>query len=190
MPWPPYKSFDYDEYGHVTADCPDKFLPSGTPAQHRNHHSSMRHHIRSTSCHNYRDRHRFIRSRSHSQSHGYRSHNQSNPQRSHSRSYHRCPHRSTSCHRHSNTYHHQQGTPHRRFSLHRSSSIHSRDHSRSKPHTLHKTTHMTSSKPSYSFNKTAWKHKGKKYKQVTIDDSPFDYYSSDEPSSESEEDLN
>ena len=24
--------FDCDEYGHVAADCPDKILPSGTPA--------------------------------------------------------------------------------------------------------------------------------------------------------------
>ena len=49
---------------------------------------------------------------------------------------------------------------------------------------------MTSSKPSYSSNKTVWKHKDKKYKQVTINDSPSNYYSSDEPSSESDEDLN
>ena len=49
---------------------------------------------------------------------------------------------------------------------------------------------MTSSKPSYSSKRTAWKNKDKKYKQVTIDDPPSDYYSSDEPSSESDEDLN
>ena len=55
---------------------------------------------------------------------------------------------------------------------------------------LTQTAHMTSSKPSYSSNKTAWKHKDKKYKQVTIDDHPYNYYSSDEPSSESEEDFN
>ena len=49
---------------------------------------------------------------------------------------------------------------------------------------------MTSSKPSYSSTKKAWKHKDEKYKQVTIDDPLSDYYSSDEPSSESDEDLN
>ena len=103
---PHIKCFDCDNYGHVATDCPDKIPPSGTPAQHRNHHSSMRHHTRSTSHHNHRDRHRFNRSRSHSHSHRYRSHSQSNSQRSHSRSYHRHPHRSTSCHRHSTTYHH------------------------------------------------------------------------------------
>ena len=103
---PCIKCFDCDKYGHVTADCPDQIPPSGTPVQHRNHHSSMRHSTRSTSCHNHMDRHRFNRSRSHSCSHRYRSHNQSNSQRSHSRSYHRCSHRSTSHHRHSNTYCH------------------------------------------------------------------------------------
>ena len=75
---PHIKCFDCDEYGHVTADCPDKKLPSGTPAQHRNTHSTTRHHDRSTSCHNHRDRHRPNRSRSHSHSHRYRSHCQSN----------------------------------------------------------------------------------------------------------------
>ena len=47
---------------------------------------------------------------------------------------------------------------------------------------------MTSSKPSYSSNRTAWKNKYRKYKQVTIDDTPSKYYSSDESSSESDED--
>ena len=47
---------------------------------------------------------------------------------------------------------------------------------------------MISSKPSYSSNKTALKHKDKKYKQVTIDD-PHTIISSDEPSSESDEDF-
>ena len=127
---------------------------------------------------------------SHSQNHRYRSHSQSNSQRSHSRSYHRCSDRSTSGHRHSNTYCHQWDTPHRRSSLHRSSSTHSRDHSRSRPYNLHRTTHTAPSKPTYSSSRSAWTNKDKKYKQVTIDDPPSNYYSSDEPSSESDEDLN
>ena len=90
---PHIKYFDCDKYGHVTTDCPDKIPPSGTPVKHRNHHSSMRHHTRSTPHHNHRDRHRFNRSRSHSLSHRYRSHSRSNSHRSHSRSYHRCPHK-------------------------------------------------------------------------------------------------
>ena len=56
------------------------------------------------------------------------------------------------------------------------------------PHT--KNACMTSSKLSYSSNRTARRNKDKKYKQVTIDDPPSKYYSSDEPSSESDEDLN
>ena len=88
---PHIRCFDCDEYGHVTADYPDKILPSGTPARHRHTHSNTRHHDRSTSCHNHRDRHRSNRSRSHSCSYRYRSHSQSNSQRSQSKSYHRCP---------------------------------------------------------------------------------------------------
>ena len=48
----------------------------------------------------------------------------------------------------------------------------------------------TSSKPSYSCDHTAWKNKDRKYKQVTIDDSPSEYYNSDEQDSKSDEDLN
>ena len=71
---PHIKCFNCDEYGHVAADCPDKIPPSGTPAQHRKHHSSTRHCTRSTSCHNHSDKHRFNRSRPHSCSHRYSSH--------------------------------------------------------------------------------------------------------------------
>ena len=188
--FPHIKCLNCDEYTHVAIDCPDKIPPSCTPAWHGNHHSSTGHHTRSTSCHNHRDRHRFNRSRSHSHSHRYRSHSQSNSLRSHSRSYHRCPYRSTSCHRHSNTYHHQWDTPCRRSSLHRSSSAHSRYHRRSRPHNSHRTTCMAPSKPTYNSSRTAWKNKDKKYKQVTIGEPPSDYYNSDEPSNESDEDLN
>ena len=114
----------------------------------------------------------------------------SNSWRSHSRSYHRCTHRSTSCHRNSSAYHHPWDTPHRISSSHRSFSTHSRDCSRSRPCTSHKNSCITSCKLSYSSNRTAWKNKDRKYKWVTIDDPPSKYYSSDEPSSESDEDLN
>ena len=120
----------------------------------------------------------------------YRSHSWSNSWRSHSRSYHRCTHRSTLYHRNSSTYHHWWDTPHRRSSSHRSFSSHSRDHSTSRPHTSHKNTHITSSTPSYSSNRTAWKNKERRHKQVTIDDLPSEYYRSDQPSSESDKDLN
>ena len=39
---PCIKCFDCDEYGLVTADCPDKILPSGTPARYRNKSSNTR----------------------------------------------------------------------------------------------------------------------------------------------------
>ena len=93
---PNIRCFDCNEYGHVAVDCPDRIPPSGTPAQHGKHHSSMRHQTRSTSKHCHRDRHRFSRSRSHSCTHRYRSHSRDNSHRNHSRSYHRCSHRSTS----------------------------------------------------------------------------------------------
>ena len=191
MAWhcPCIKCFDCDEYGHVAADWADKIPPSGTPAWHRNHHSSMRHHTRSTSHHNNRGRHRFNRSRLHSHSHRCSSHSQSNSQRSHSRSYHRHPCRSTSCHKHSTTHHHQWDMPHRRSSLHTSSSTHSRD-CIGLNHVPHINQPYGSSQSSYSSNRTAWENKDKKHKQVTIDDPLSDYYSSDKPSIESDDDLN
>ena len=95
---PNIRCFDCSEYGHVAVDCPDKIPPSGTPACHRKHHSSTRHWTRSTSRYHHKERHRFSRSISQSHTHRYLSHSCNSSQISHSRSYHRCPHRSTSCH--------------------------------------------------------------------------------------------
>ena len=47
-----------------------------------------------------------------------------------------------------------------------------------------------SKRSSSSSQPTAWKPKDRKYKQVTIDDPPSEYYSSDEQDSDSEDDLN
>ena len=41
--------FDCDDYGHVAADCPDKILPSGIPARHRENNSHTRQCDRSAS---------------------------------------------------------------------------------------------------------------------------------------------
>ena len=66
----------------------------------------------------------------------------------------------------------------------------SRDCSRSRPHTSHKHHHKTSTRPSFSSDQTTWKTKDRKHKQVTIDDPPSEYYSSDEQATDSEDDLN
>ena len=63
--------FEYNEYGHIAADCADKIPPSGMPACHKRQHSTTRHHTRSISRHHCWDRHRHNRSRSQSHSHGY-----------------------------------------------------------------------------------------------------------------------
>ena len=47
-----------------------------------------------------------------------------------------------------------------------------------------------SSQPSLSSIKTTVKHQDKKHRKVTIDDPQSDYYSSDDTSSDSEDDLN
>ena len=49
---------------------------------------------------------------------------------------------------------------------------------------------LRSARLSYSSDQTAWKTKDRKQKQVTIDDPPSEYYSSDEQASKSDEDLN
>ena len=66
----------------------------------------------------------------------------------------------------------------------------SRDNSRSRPHTSHKHHHKTSTRPSSSSNQMTQKTKNKEHKQVTIDDTPSEYCSSDEQASNSEDDLN
>ena len=91
--------------------CPDKIPPSGTPAHCRDnttirhdrslsrHHSHTRH-----SHHNYRDRHRFSHSWSHSHNPRYRSDSCHDSHRSHSRLFHRPSHHSSSFHRSSSSY--------------------------------------------------------------------------------------
>ena len=61
---------------------------------------------------------------------------------------------------------------------------------RFRPYTSCKHHHKTSTRLSYSSNQTTWKTKDRKYKQVTINDPPSKYYSSDEQASNSEDDLN
>ena len=82
--------------------------------------------------------------------------------------------------------------PCRRSSSHRNSSTHSRDCRRSRPHISYKSSRPSLSKPSSSSNKhqhQTSKHEDRKYKRVTIDDPQSDYYSLDNVSSDSDDDL-
>ena len=185
---PCIRCFDCNYYGHVAVDCLGKILPSGIPARHRDNNSHMRWHDRSASWNNHcnrhrhwdhQDRYRFSRSQPHSHKHRYRSDSHSDSWRSCSRSYHWPTCCSTSCHRSSSTYHYHQDTPHSRSSSCRSFS---RDSSTSRLQTSHKHHHRTSTGPSSSSNQTTWKTKDRKHKQVTFDDPPSEYYSSDEKS--------
>ena len=187
---PNIRCFDYNEYGHVAADCPDRIPPSGKPTHQKRHRSNTRHCTRYTSRHCHRDRHRYNRSRSQSHSCNYQSHSQngSHSHRVHSRSYHRCPYRSISCNSHSSSYHYHCNMPHRSYT-HRSSSTHSRDHSRSRTHTPYKLSKTASSKPSSNSSRTTLKHKDMKHKKVTINEPQSEYYSSDDASSNSQDDL-
>ena len=79
------------------------------------------------------------------------------------------------------THHTCRSSSHRSFS---------RDDSRSRTHTSSKHHYKMPKRPSSSSHQTPWKSKDRKYKQVTIDDLPSEYYSSDEQDSDSEDDLN
>ena len=54
---PLIRHFNWDDYGHVAVDCPDKILPSGIPAIHRDNDSHTRRCDSSTSQNNHCDRH-------------------------------------------------------------------------------------------------------------------------------------
>ena len=176
--------YDCDNYGHVALDCPDKIPPSGTPAccrtnnTDRSRRSSSRHpsHTRH-SCHDQRDRSRFSHSRSRPHDYRYRSNSQHDHCRNCSSSFHRSSHHSSSCNRSSSSHHYHRDTPHSR-----PSSCHniSRDDSRSRHSTRqcqYKPTRGSSAATQASSCK--YEDRKQKHKQVTIDDPPSEYYSSD-----------
>ena len=191
---PHIRCFDCNNYGHIAADCPDKIPPSGTPAQCRDNttsrhdrseswnHSHTRH-----SHHDHRDKHRFSLTRSHSHNPRYRSNSHSDSHRSCSRSFHQPSWHSSSRHRSSSTYCYCWDTPHCRSSSCRNFS---QDDSRSRTHKSNKHHYKSTERSSSSSQSTPWKPKDRRYKQVTIDDPPLEYYSSDDKDSDSEDDLN
>ena len=188
------RCFDCNNYGDIAADCPDKIPPSDTLARCRDNTTSKLDRSASQkdshtrhSYHDHRDRHRFSQSQSHSHNPRYRSNSHGDSHISHSRSFHQLSHHSSSCHRSSSTYCYCQDTPHHRSSLHRKFS---RDDSRSRPHKSNKHHYKPTQRLSSSSQSTPWKPKNRKHTQVTIDNPPSEYYSSDEQDSDSEDDLN
>ena len=126
---PHIRCYDCDNYGHVAMDCPDKILPSGTPAccrtgtNDRSRRSSSRHNSHnSRSRHEHRNRSRFSCSRSQPCDHSYRSNSCHDPCRSQSRSFHRSSQHHFSCDRSSSSHHHRHDTPHCRHSTNRNAS--------------------------------------------------------------------
>ena len=185
--------YDCDNYRHVAMDCPDKIPLSGTPAccsadtNDRNRRSSSRHHSHTKrSHHDYKDRSRFSCSQSCPCNHRYRSSSCQDPHRSCSRSFHRPSLCSISWHWSSSSYHYHLNTPHCRPSSHSNTS---RDDSRSW-HKSRRQHYRPAQGSSSTFQASSWKHRDKRHKQVTIDDPPSEYYSSDDNDSDSEDDLN
>ena len=185
--------YDCDNYGHVAMDCPDKILPSGTPAHHmtdtniRSRRSSSRHPSHTRCSHdNHRDRSRFSRSQSQPRNNSYRSSSCQDPHRSCSRSFHRSSCCNFSHDRSSSSYHCHCDTPHCRPLSHRNTF---QDDSRSR-HRSRKHHYKPDRGSSSTSQAPCWKHKDKRHKQVTIDDPPLEYYSSDNNDSDSDDDLN
>ena len=87
---PCIRCLDCNDYGYVAADCPNKILPSGIPARHRDNTrrcdrstSQDNHHNKHHHC-DHQDRYRLSRSRSHSHNPRYRSNSCSDSCRGHS----------------------------------------------------------------------------------------------------------
>ena len=179
------KCFDCDEYGHVGADC--KVPPSDTPARHRNNSSNTRQCDRSTCCNNQQDRHHHCNHLDRHRFSWLRSHScrvidtGATVEVTHEGV---IPSPITDPY---TTAHHTTETV---VHTANNKTPHTED-----PHHIEvfpgiAVDHKTSSKPSYRSDRTAWKNNDRKYKQVTIDDPPSEYYSSDEQASKSDEDLN
>ena len=138
------------------------------------------------SDHDHRDRSRFSHSQSRPRNHSYRSSSCQDPHRSCSRSFCRSSNHNFLHDRSSSLYHCHCDTPHCRPSSHRNTS---RDDSRSQHRARkhHPKPDKGSSSTSWA---PSWKHKDRRHKQVTINNLPSEYYSSDDDDSDSNGDLN
>ena len=183
--------FECDEYGHIAADCRDRIPPSGMPACHKRQHSLtqgiMPDQLLDTTTRTGTD----IAGQDHSHTLADIEvtiaiiHTEAIPDHITD-----VTTGSTSWHHHSSTYCYCHDISHQRSSSHRSSSTHSRDCSRSSSPTSYKSSKNTSSKSSSSYSRTTVKPQDKKQRRVRIDNLQSDYYSSDNTSSDSEDDLN
>ena len=192
---PHIQCFDCDNYRHVARDCPDEIPLSGTPACHKNNITTNRHnrsayqhcsHNRHPHCDHW-DRHRQSHSRSHSHNPRHRSTTHHDSHRSCSRSFHRPSHCSSSHHRSWSLYCCCHDTPHHRPSSYRHFS---QDDNRSWQHKSHWWHYKPAQGSSLSSKMTPWECKDRRHKQVTNDDPPSEYCSSDDQDSDSEDDLN
>ena len=187
---PHIQCFDCNEYGNVAADCPDKIPPSGTPACHKKHHSHARHHTRSSSRLHHRDRHGFSRSRSQSHTQISKPQVQQLTQKSlqilsqmSSQDHH--------CIINNPVFiiidatHHTEGPHHIEVPQLIPEITADLDHIL---HTDPVEQHLLNLHPVLA--KQHQKHQDRKYKRVTIDDPQSDYYSLDDASSDSDDDLN
>ena len=181
--------FECDEYGHIAVDCPDRIPPLACLHTIRDNtlaQGIMPDQLLDTTTGTGID----IAGQDHSHTLTDIKVTVIIIHRIHSRSHNRCHHRSTSWHCHSSTHHYCPDIPHQRSSSCKSSLNHSRDCSRSRPHTSYKPSKNISSKSSSSSSRTTIKPQDKKQRRVMRDYPQSDFYSSDDTSSASEDDLN
>ena len=181
-----------DKYGHIVVDCLHWIPPYCIPAHHHRLKSHTRHHTRLTSHHHHQDRYRHSRSRSQAHPCRYCSHSCCDSFRRCSRSHHRDNrhyHRSTSWCPHSSNYCSHHDTPHCRLSSHRSSSTHSWDQSRSHSCSAYKPSKQGLHKSSTHPSRPQDKLHNKRNPRVMIDDPHRDFYSSDDNTGDSKDDL-
>ena len=196
---PIIRCFECDDYDYIVIDCPCKTPPLGAPAKHHQSKLHKGHHARSSSRHCYEDRYRQSHSRSQLCFHKHCSSSCQDSYRGHSRSQHRdnCHHHMRSSWHSNSTYrsyshqppHDTPHRPHHRASAHRSSSYHSTDRSLLHSHPSYKSSQQNSHRSHSHSNRSQSKPHHKKNTRVKIEEPHTDYYSSDNHSSDSGEEM-